>query len=205
MDNAQIIALTAEVAKALGDGWKYTPEDSVYQTIQGENQASLSLHLTRTSYTKPSDRMTIGGSLNVGKGGSYVEVYEKGADGTGWNRASVSDITVAIARGPEAIAKEITRRFLPEYLRVLRLAQEKAKENNAWDAAVTANLKRLAQAAGTVVPTDKHPGKDVRNSLHVSIREAYGTIQASNNTAQLELRSLSIEQAEYILTYLAKK
>ncbi len=42
----------------------------------------------------------------------------------------------------------------------------------------------------------------VEPRFHLRMGEVYGTAQASNDTAQLELRCLTIPQAEYILRYL---
>jgi hypothetical protein len=113
---------------------------------------------------------------------------------------------VALSRGPEAIAKEITRRLLPEYLRVYALAMAKLQADNAYDFEVSANLHLLAKAVGTVVPSDKNPNNSYveaqRESISFHRGEAYGTIRVSNKTAQLELRSLTLTQAVHILSYI---
>jgi hypothetical protein len=71
-----------------------------------------------------------------------------------------------------------------------------------YDFEVSANLRHLAKAAGTVVPVDKYPSRDVVSSVSISIGEIYGTLTASDKSAQLELRCLTIKQAEDILSYL---
>jgi hypothetical protein len=117
---------------------------------------------------------------------------------------------VALSRGPEAIAKEITRRLLPEYLRVYALAMAKLQADNAYDFEVSANLHLLAKAVGTVVPSDKNPNNSYVEAQRESISfnedhtrgEAYGIIRVSNKTAQLELRSLTLTQAVHILSYI---
>lgn len=56
-------------------------------------------------------------------------------------RQSIDSIGVALSRGPEAIAKEIKRRLLPEYMRVYALCEELAvsrqqyqdKTANSWE------------------------------------------------------------------------
>jgi hypothetical protein len=144
--------------------------------------------------------VSISGSLNIGRNGAFVTVYEGG------QRLSPGSISVALSRGPEAIAKEITRRLLPEYLRIFALAVAKLQADNAYDFDVSANLHFLAKAIGTVVPSKKDDGNSYveaqRESISFNRGEAYGTIRVSNKTAELHLRSLTITQAEHILNYI---
>ena len=75
--------------------------------------------------------------------------------------------------------------------------------DKSYDTQVTANLQRLAKVSGTVLTTDTDKyRREERTSFTLSIGEVYGTVQASNNTAQLELRCLTVAQAEHILQYL---
>ncbi len=134
--------------------------------------------------------------LNVGKDGQYVQVYEKEADGKGWERAILPEISVALSRGSEAIAKEITRRLLPEYFRILALGIAQAEKDSAYANAKAVNFRVLAQAIGEKEPQERD------ENVHFSAGEAYGTIQASATTAELHLRSLTIDQAQHILKFL---
>ena len=134
--------------------------------------------------------------MNVGKDGQFVQVYETGVDGKGWERAVLPKISVALSRGPEAIAKEITRRLLPEYLRILALGIAQAEKDNAYANAKAINLRVLAQAIGEKAPQERD------EKVNFSAGEAYGTIQANATTAELHLRSLTIDQAQHILKFL---
>src|ERR1700722_2186492 len=137
-----------------------------------ENKARIYLTLTGRSYENP-DRVEVSGWLHIGKDGSYVEVRDKS-----YNRVTVDAITVALARGPEAIAKEIARRFLPEYLLVFALAQEIVRKDAKYAALITAGLQRLAKAAGTELPTKDKWQREVRSAFTFSIGKVYGCASA---------------------------
>ncbi len=193
--------LTKEIAVALG--WTYTQDDEGYaKTIdQLAAYGNAKLYVSQR-YGVNATHVVIGGGLHVGRDGSYVEVYENVVDSRGgftWERQSAGEISVAIARGPAVIAKEITRRFLPHYLHVLALANAKVASDNVYANAVRANLVRLCKAADPPVSFDDTNRWDTREVTSLSIGEVYGTIHASKDTATLELRSLTIAQAERIL------
>jgi hypothetical protein len=184
-----------------GAVWTFTPDKDAWTVhIDRADGAKLYLSLESSKGYELKDRVSISGSLNIGRNGAFVTVYEGG------QRLSPGSITVALSRGPEAIAKEITRRLLPEYLRVYALAMAKLQADNAYDFEVSANLHLLAKAVGTVVPSDKNPNNSYveaqRESISFHRGEAYGTIRVSNKTAQLELRSLTLTQAVHILSYI---
>ena len=201
MDNAQLIALTHEIVKELGSGWTFTPsDDSTYQKIDGEGQEQLYLHLTSTSYRQPADRVSIGGSLSVGKNRQHVTVYERGADGKGWNQTNVSDITANIGRGAKAIAADIKRKLLPEYLRVLALAQKQVADEAARVNRVRGILDRLAPL---VNKTTGNLNEEASALSFYDEVKGYGDIKAhSDGTVSLELNSISEEKARRILELL---
>jgi hypothetical protein len=201
VQNSQLIALTQDIVKELGNGWTFTPtDDSVYQRIDGEGQAQLYLHLTSNGYSKPADFVVIGGSLNVGKDRQYVRVYERGADGKGWNEAHVSNIKAKIARGAKAIAGDIKRRLLPEYLRVLALAQKQVADEAERVNRVRAVLDRLAPL---VNKTTDNLNEEASSLSFYNETQGYGDIKAhSDGTVSLELNNLSEEKARKILELL---
>jgi hypothetical protein len=202
------ISLAAAIAKELGAPWTYTrPTDpDTYVYIVGENGARIYVALSG-SYDNP-DRVEISGYLNIGRNRQYVNVYEKSASG-GWDRASVPSISVALKRGPEAITKEIQRRFLPEYLRIFALALAQLQKDNERDTRVLDNLKRLGKIVNAHVKEDRDNGhgyiEEQRTSVSIGYINVYGTITVSSDTATLELRSLTIEQAERVLKALTDK
>lgn len=201
MENSQLIALTQDIVKELGSGWTFTPsDDSVYQRIDGEGQAQLYLHLIRSSYNKPADRVSIGGSFAVGKNRQHVTVYERGEDGTGWNQTNVQNITANIARGAKAIAGDIKRKLLPEYLRVLALAQKQVADEAARVNRVRGVLDRLAPV---VNKTTNNLNEEASALSFNDDAKGYGEIKAhSDGTVSLELNNLSEAKAKKILALL---
>jgi hypothetical protein len=191
--------LAQEIAENLGNDWFNSEDDE--NNHKHIYQVGTNARLYVSQRYGVNTHILIGGSLHVGRDGQYVEVYE--GTGSGWHRASAGEITVAISRGPATIAKEITRRFLPEYLRVLALANAKVASDTAYETDVRLNLKRLAKAADTTVTFDDTNRWDKREAFSLSIGEVYGTVHTSKDTATLELRSLTIKQAEAILQALA--
>jgi hypothetical protein len=176
--------------------WTFVePTENTY-SVYLRNAGKARIYLQFDGYEKPT-RIIISGYLHIGKNGQYVEVYEKSADGTRWNRCSVPSITVTVAKNPEAIAKDIVRRFLPEYLRVLALAEDKLVEDAAYEAKIAANLQRLAWATGTLLTDcDRH---EARKNFTWKLHNNYHTVTASENDCSLTLDNLTIEQAEKII------
>ena len=193
------------VAEELGHPWAYVEpraEESNWSEFISNLETGMKIYfsLHASKGYEVLDRVEVSGSLNIGKNGQFVSVYEGG------QRLTAGSISVARDRGVVAIAKAIRSRFLPEYTRVYGLAVMKIAADSAYDYQVTANLQRLAKASDTVIPADKDNYRsEARSSFHLSMGEVYGTAQASNDTAQLELRCLTIPQAEYILRYLKLK
>ena len=201
MDKQAIHIFSEKVAFELGSDWTVDFDDEGYVKYIKSLTSNAKLYLSQRYGTK-STHVTISGSLHVGRDGQYVEVYENVVDSRGdftWERQNAGEISVAIARGPAVIAKEITRRFLPHYLHVLALAEAKVLADTAYETDVRLNLLRLAHAAGTTVAFDDTNRWDKREVASISIGEVYGSIHASDKTATLELRSLTIAQAEEIL------
>jgi hypothetical protein len=194
--------LAAQLAKQLtakadcsDEPWTFTtPEEDSYSVhIDRADGAKLYMRMEHSVGYDKNDRVAIGGSLNIGKNRAFVEVRENG------KRVGTDEITVALSRGPEAIAKEIMRRLLPEYLRVLAVAQAKVKADAEYEAKKVSNLRQLAKSIGkTLAYTDEQLAE--RSSFYTD----YGTVEASGSTAYLKL-NLTIEQAEHILKYLAKE
>jgi hypothetical protein len=206
-----ILSSTSKPWKGDVGTWSFTPpEDEATNWmvhIDRADGAKLYLQLHSSKGYDLCDRLHVQGSLNIGRNREYVQVYERGPSGTGWDRCINPDITVALSRGAEAIAKEITRRLLPEYLRIYALAVAKLQDDNAYDTKVDNNLRILAKAIGTVLPAKKQDPNNSyvekqRTSFTFNHGEVYGDITASNKTAELKLRCLTINQAEHILAYI---
>lgn len=200
MEREELKALTLQITLELQ---RLDPVTGWYADINDENHHSQRikakadhavLYVSTSHYGK--GRVSIDGSLNVGKNGQYVRVYQTAKDGSGWHEQRVQPISVAVSRGPSVIAKETLRRFLPEYLRILDLALDQVSKENNYLQARQAARKRLQIAAGKIPDVSK---EDDRQNFHISIGEVYGDVDVSDKTASIHLRSLTVEQAEKVL------
>jgi hypothetical protein len=202
---ADILTTTYNSAQCGIDGaWEFvtSSEDNWNVYMQNKLGARIYLSLACSKGYQVYDRVSVSGHMHIGKNGSYVEVYDRGADGTGWNRVSAPSITVASSKNPEAIAKDIAKRFLPEYLRVFALAQAKVQADADYDAAITANLQRLAKVAGETLPSTQQRYGQVNSSFHFRVGQRYYDVTASAKDCSMKMISLSIEQCEFIIRYL---
>ncbi len=190
-DYSQLIQLTKDVAFFLNEGeqtpvWTFKPMDEPYPTqyISGPNEAELSIRIE--TYGARKGRIEISGNFHIGRDRQFVDVRE-------WNgsqRSKLPEISVAGDRGAQAIAKEIQRRFLPEYLPLLAKAIVRRNESNTYEDKTRANLATLAEIAGARVPEDRG-----RTTTYFT----GGDIQVSGDSITLKLSSLSVEQAKQIL------
>jgi len=191
--SAILTGIAAYVAGYLTpEGFTYTPpiDDEHNHVLVGPNEAKL--YISMEGDTK-GDRIYIGGSFHIGKDrfgnpGSYVRPDND--PGT---------ISVALKRGEEAIAREIRMRYLPKYLPALAQARQKRDAQQAYRTARHENLQKLQNLGGDMRKLDIDAE---RGYLHIG--EVYGHIEATNDSASLELRCLTIQQAEAIIKLLKK-
>jgi hypothetical protein len=214
-DYEQLLPLVRSILNRLNDAsvaghiardtWRLKEQDAndwsrYFQATSGK----AALWISEVQGTK-GQRLNISGILPRGKDGQYVRVYEKGADGNGWNEVRVSDITVSISRGEEAIAKEINRRFLPEYLRVVGLALDKIAADEAYETKRFENLQACASTLNKVL--DRPYGHNTRVEDRTEFSEYLGAngagirieCKASANDIDLKIDNLSVEQAKQVL------
>lgn len=206
MDNKELTVLTQAVAESLGADW-FVPEqeDCNWSRKIQHKVLNATLYVAGDGYNKPT-KVNISGSMNVGEGNKYVEVYEnvKRNDYTHWERVSAGSISVTIARGPEVIAKEIKRRLLPEYLRILALANAQVEKDRQYKATKLFNLERMAKAAGVTLLKPDKDYIDRRESFSIRYGELYGDVQAGEKDVEIKLHSLTLEQAEALLRFVKK-
>lgn len=194
---ALVLGVATELAKQTGKPW--TPKTSEDDGTRGSseivngNGATLHLGFERNHVFPDRDRVTVSGNLNVGKHGQWVTVYENG------HRLSSPSITVAFARGHEVIAKEIARRVLPEYLRVLELAKVQLQRENDYRTNVQNRLRTLAAITHDHLDFEKEPERSAY-SFYESEGPS-GTVQALSDSIDLKFHC-SMKEAEYILRYL---
>jgi hypothetical protein len=196
--NEELVELTKAIAKELGNAWTFKPMDEPYPTqyITGPNEAELAIRIE--TYGSRKGRIEVHGNFHIGHNREFIDVRE-------WNhstseRCKLPEISVAGNRGAAAIAKEITRRFLPEYLPLLQKAIDKRDAANSYEDKCRKNLTLLAGIVNADVPTER----DRTTASFYHNDKAYGDIQVSGDSVTLKLSSLTMEQAKRILTQLTE-
>lgn len=120
-------------------------------------------------------------------------------------REESPSINCALGRGYEVIARDITRRFLPEYQRIWAKCQAKIEADERYENTRAANWARIA--AMPVVKTSTHRqetgdviiGKLDHNGSR-NLSNGYGDVSMEGeNSVKIELRSLPVDVAEIIL------
>lgn len=199
---SDLVQLTKDIAFFLNEGettakWTFKPLDEPYPTqyITGPNEAELAIRIE--TYGSRKGRIEVHGNFHIGRNREFIDVRE-------WNHATserckLPEISVAGNRGAEAIAKEIKRRFLPEYLPLLQKAIDKRNAANSHEDKTRTNLITLAAIVNASVPTDRDR---TTTSFYHSDR-AYGDIQVSGDSVTLKLSSLTMDEAKRILAMLA--
>jgi hypothetical protein len=129
---SDINALARQVAAALGDGWQAGRDD--WQTTLYHVDTAAELHLTLLAkyHATPPARCAVAGLYPDRRGGDEVTAPVYGMERP--------QITVALSRGPAAIAAEIRRRLLPDYYTtcaaVRQVHAQRAADKAARDALV---------------------------------------------------------------------
>ena len=97
-------------------------------------------------------------------------------------------ITCAISRGPEAIARDIKRRFLPDYLALVEKANRLIEDHTKRDAIIQQQAERIALAFG-VPPGDFGTNGGDSPVLYVHNGEMSGTVRINGeHSVNVELR-----------------
>jgi hypothetical protein len=198
-----LVQLTQDIAFFLNEGettvkWTFKPLDEPYPTqyIKGPNESELAIRIE--TYGSRKGRIEVHGNFHIGRNREFIDVRE-------WNhstseRCKLPEISVSGTRGASAIAKEIKRRFLPEYLPLLQKAIDRRDAANSHEDKTRANLVTLAAIVNASVPTER----DRSTASFYHNDKAYGDIQVSGDSVTLKLSSLTMKQAEQILTSLTE-
>lgn len=171
IDQTASATALAEGLRACAPGWNITVRDhdrgmDIDLQHRAFDFAGASLFLHVDPY-RHRGRVVISG------------VYPQMTDG----RNRVAAITVALTRSPEAIVKEITRRFLPEYLLSYAAALEAKAKQDAYQNKKRAALQELADILGVAV-------HDRQEQAYYYQREPYTRVEVkdtSGGTANLNI------------------
>jgi hypothetical protein len=180
--------LAASVALALGDGW------IVDGVRNNERHAIL---------RRPCDDRNFGISLYRDGREKRISIspeWPTAANGSEYPfRSSRPDVSIGVGinREPVAIAREIERRFLPEYRRVFAEGVKGRDEADAYLARQKANLQTFADLLGGSVR-----GEVVDVRMGDYDRHGYiHNLQVGGNTVQWDFRSMPVEIALKVFAY----
>lgn len=175
---ADLTALAAAVADELRAGWtldalRDDSDDNGYRKISHTDGRSFSLYVGL--WGKHDGKMTVSGNFNYGDRELGITFpYGK----------SQPNISVSMDRGAATIAKEITRRFLPEYDKLFSEISETVRTYTAHRDKKTAIVGRLAAIAGVApdrINNHKFSVYHDSDAPHVAV-EVYGTVTLKIDT-----------------------
>lgn len=186
---------TNAIAAGLGKPWTAEKPDGDNWQHVITNGDGGKLYVSIEQHGAQRGRVRVSGSLNVGRNGSYESVYENG------NRVTSPDITVNPERGMEAIVKEIKRRLLPEYLRILAIAKAQVERHNEKLMAKRAVMARIAKITpGSTLPDFSRDPDSGRVWLGPPHREVVEVLYDCR--VKFDRLDVTPEQAEHIIRYL---
>jgi len=201
----KLSALAREIAVALNRlvplrPWTFVePSEDTYSVyLRNAGKARIYFQFDDWAHDEPK-RLSVSGYMHIGKNNSHVEVYEKG------ERLTAPRITVGTARGAEAIAKDITRRFLPEYLRIFALAEEKVAKEIAYENAQAALLSECLRVCGKVRAS--HGYAQGKGTAYLDPENYRKNVEFSCNDKTIDAKfdDLTLEQVKHIIEYLKEK
>ncbi len=155
------------------------------------------------------------GKYHVPRGKVHVSGYWPRKGQNGYTspadvRESSPSINVSLDRGHAAIARQITTRFLPEYMRVFALILARIAADDDYSARKSANWKSIVDR-GLVIDARISAGGNECGELRIGTKgpngwnygAGYGNVfMSSADSVQIELRSLPIETAIRVLAAL---
>lgn len=190
-----------DTCTALGNDWQAVPISDEYKQsgFYLKRADGLTLFFSPPSYShKNKYRVCYSRPRHEGK---WLELYEKDVNGMSQNICDPS-ANLSETKTADQLAKDITRRILPEAEKVHALALERiANENSAKDAQQTSAF-RIAVAVNKPLQS-KYQGKagEKETSGHI---EGIGTWQAeAGGRVSFSLYSLPIDKAEKLAALLA--
>ena len=186
--------LVHAIAQHLGD-WKTGTDAHDRDELTSSTHEGAKLYINFVNGGL-RDRVVIRGGMNIARNRGYETVYDPDTH----ERLHTPEITVAVSRGVETIAKEIRRRVIPGYLRIFQLGKAQVEQHNDHVSRTQANLTRLATITRDHIDFAKEPERQMY-SFYES-QGPTGEVHVSGDSVRLERLSLTMQQAEFILQYL---
>lgn len=188
-------ALVTAIAKALGEGFKSSTSKELEHLGEIRHADGRCVNINNSWYSNKG-RLNISGDYPKDREGRYSGPRDWGV--IAYNETGPS-ITVNASRAPEAIAKDIKSRFLPEYTRLFNLCLEKRTEREGYRGEEKAKAERILSALGKRIA--RIVGEPDNTHVDLNYSDAgYGEL--TNNS--VKLNSLPFDVVLEIAAVLAK-
>jgi|SRR3972149_5216525 len=185
----RLAKLAPEIADALG--WQIVPRDDYPHSVEMEAPEGFHVFF-HAGYDQGYDKMSISGAWpRDSKGQQVMPAYN----------SKMQRIRVALTRTAEAVATEVKRRFLPDYIPLWEQAMECLRSHDEYQDATMTNALKLAKIVG--VP--KNEIREGKFSLYRSSKfpESLSDVKVSGEGVTLDLRC-TLEEAQQILEMLVE-
>lgn len=173
---AKLRALTAAIAKHL-EGFRPDGREDLGHMGQMTHPDGRCINLFMRGYGADAGRAEVTGDYPKDRQGSYQGPREWGVIGY---KEDLPRISVNASRDPEAIAKDIARRFLPEYSRLYAACLVKKTEREEYRDDKKQQAEQILAALGKKRPAEIVGEPD---NTHVDLRyndDGYGELTASS-------------------------
>lgn len=183
-------------------GWHVTESDDEYLGYRFKLEDGLGHRVTIETARTPRNMWHVSGywPQRANNGSYYVpsDVHEESPS-----------INVSTSKTHEQIARDITKRFLPEYLRIFAKIQDKVAVENDYATRRAKNWERIAGWVDTYSASHLQEQGKIRIKSNAdgskNYDAGYGDINMeSADSVKIELRSLPIETALAVLELLQK-
>lgn len=194
--------IARQVARLLGEGWSFqekrTPDGRLCWWSEIWHKDGYGLHL---SSDRTGKRLVVSGEWpKDAKGETYrPSSYSHSTD------PQAPEITVSKDRPADQIAKDITRRFLPAYLRAWTAMKERARASDEYEAAKGSLIDRLAVIPGMRRYQYPHWGSRKEDRLDFSSgaggpgRYVHGDVEVFRDNVNIKVNGLDPDTAEKVL------
>lgn len=182
---AELRRLAPAIARALGPSWRATMRHDHYAELSGPEGQGVGIFASYPHAAK--GRAVVRGILPT---------RTRRGDSLSSNGIENPEVTVALSRGAEAIARDIARRVMPGYLVALAAMRERIASEDGFRDATEAVASKLAGICGAEYTTG--------GRFHLpNAFASYGDVRVNSADSVRIEGSFSAEQAEAMLRALA--
>lgn len=188
-------------------------------TLTAESVAAVLEHMTgdwttdqpNPHYVKATrdDGLALGfHSHTYGPSAGKVEVYPEGSVQHVRYDESRPKVNVSMTRTPQAVAGDLSRRLIAGAEAFHAVILDRIAVDNAYNAAVLANVATLAEVPGVEprnTPHTKYPHKDDDGRGRIRIGSVWGDYSVGRDDVRMELHSIPADLARDVLALIASR